>query len=139
MIYDMRPPNIMWRGIDTADKEVGQVELYLIDFEDAIFFNFVIPRQFINILSSLTLIPGTLSLQGTRERCNSQSSYIMISFLRRCLNGRAVILRTFKSSLIYIRLVYYQALKSSHDYAVESDKRRGIGLSGVSYCSLSAV
>ena len=47
---DMRPPNIMWRGIDTADKEVGQVELYLIDFEDAIFFNFVIPPQFINIV-----------------------------------------------------------------------------------------
>ena len=50
MIYDMRPPNIMWRGVDTADKEVGQVELYLIDFEDAIFFNFVIPPQFINIV-----------------------------------------------------------------------------------------
>ena len=47
---DMRPPNIMWRGIDTADKEVGRVELYLIDFEDAIFFNFVIPPQFINIV-----------------------------------------------------------------------------------------
>ena len=138
MIYDMRPPNIMWRGIDTADKEVGQVELYLIDFEDAIFFNFVIPPQFINIVvyNGDTRYPFT---QGTRKRCKSRSSYTTISFLRRCLNGRAVILRTFESSLIYIRLVYYQALNSSHDYAVESDKRRGIGLSGVSYCSLSAV
>ena len=47
---DMRPPNIMWRGLDAADKEVGRVQLYLIDFEDAIFFNFIIPPQFINIV-----------------------------------------------------------------------------------------
>ena len=47
---DMRPPNIMWRGVDTVDREVGQVELYLIDFEDAIFFDFTIPAEFIKFV-----------------------------------------------------------------------------------------
>jgi len=40
----------MWRGLDLVNEEVGRVELYLIDFEDAILFNFVIPPQFVNIV-----------------------------------------------------------------------------------------
>ena len=47
---DMRPPNIMWRGLDLVNEEVGRVELYLIDFEEAILFNFAIPPQFVNIV-----------------------------------------------------------------------------------------
>ena len=67
MIYDMRPPNIMWRGVDTADKEVGRVELYLNDFEDAILFNFIIPLQFVNIVvyNGDTRYPFTAGDEGT--------------------------------------------------------------------------
>jgi len=30
---DMRPPNIMWQGLDLVNEKVGRVELHFIDFE----------------------------------------------------------------------------------------------------------
>jgi hypothetical protein len=42
---DERPANIMWREL--VDSELAGVEIRLIDFEDAVFFNHVIPVQFV--------------------------------------------------------------------------------------------
>jgi hypothetical protein len=42
---DEHPANIMWREL--LDSELAGVEIRLIDFEDAVFFNQVIPAQFI--------------------------------------------------------------------------------------------
>jgi hypothetical protein len=51
---DLRPANIMWRERRdySAGGEVGgecsQIELFLIDFEDAVLFNHIIPSEFVD-------------------------------------------------------------------------------------------
>jgi hypothetical protein len=45
---DLRPANIMWREI--KGQEFSQVELQLIDFEDAVLFDYPIPTEFVKVV-----------------------------------------------------------------------------------------